>query len=76
MSSMHSLLNFKNADEYIDKLHQISYDISEEEEEQEWRSQIFTVESVYDEITDQKYIIQYCDVYWIYWIGKECIKTN
>ena len=62
MSSMHSLLSFKNADRYIDKLHQISYDISEEEEKQEWRSQIFTVESVYDEITDQKYIIQYYDV--------------
>ena len=56
---MHSYLSFKNENEWLRLLKKILYEIDEMHKRQKWTSQKFTVESVYENIADQKYVIQY-----------------
>ncbi len=56
---MYKLTSFKNTDKWLKLLEQISYGISKASTEQKWISQIFKIESTYDEGMNHQYIIQY-----------------
>lgn len=62
MAKMYHFLGFKNATEWLGRLHQIPYGIGGAQTDLEWTSQMFTVEAAYDEMTDREYVIQYRDV--------------
>ncbi len=59
LNKMHSHLSFKNTDQWLDQLHEISYDISQASKKQKWTLQTFKIESAYDGGTDCEYVIQY-----------------
>jgi hypothetical protein len=48
LNKMHSHLSFKNTDQWLDQLHEISYDISQALKKQKWTSQTFKIKSAYD----------------------------
>ena len=62
LSQMHSLLSFRNEDQWLERLHWISHNIFRVLKKQKWTSQFFTIESAYDEIANCEYFIQYWNI--------------
>ena len=62
LSQMHSLLSFRNEDQWLERLHWISHNIFRALKRQKWISQFFTIESVYNEVANCEYFIQYWSI--------------